>query len=80
MSAEEGKRPSPKNTFRVRIDPTKLVSFSLLQQYMLGKTDFSDAILESVSFLDHLMREGPSHKYTQIKKNFFVRPCRMTDR
>jgi eukaryotic translation initiation factor 2C len=44
----------------------------MLQGFLEGKVDGSDAILETVSFLDHLLREGPSHKYTQIKKNFFV--------
>jgi eukaryotic translation initiation factor 2C len=33
----------------------------------------NDAILETLSFLDHLMREQPSRKYTQIKKSFFSR-------
>ena len=72
LSAEEGKKPSQKNTFRVRIEPTKVVSFSMLQQFMQGNTDFSEHILEAISFLDHLLREAPSQKYTQIKKSFFV--------
>jgi eukaryotic translation initiation factor 2C len=33
----------------------------------------NDAILETLSFLDHLMREYPSRKFTKIKKSFFSR-------
>jgi eukaryotic translation initiation factor 2C len=32
-----------------------------------------NAILETLSFLDHLMREYPARKFTQIKKSFFSR-------
>ena len=67
LSAEEGKKPSPKNTFRVRIDPTKVVSFTLLQAFLDGKTDGGEALLETISFLDHVMRQAPSEKYTQSK-------------
>jgi eukaryotic translation initiation factor 2C len=45
----------------------------MLKAVLDGKASFDISILESLSFLDHLMREGPSHKYTQIKKSFFAR-------
>lgn len=72
LGAEEGRRSNAKSRFRVRIEPTKVVSFSMLQGFLAGQVAGSDAILETVSFLDHLLREGPSRQYTQIKKNFFV--------
>jgi eukaryotic translation initiation factor 2C len=74
LGAEEGKKPNPSRAFRIRVDPTKTLSFNVLQQYLQGRTDWSEAVIESLTFFDHLIREWPSSKYTQIKKNFFVCP------
>ncbi|KIV99831.1 uncharacterized protein PV09_08501 [Verruconis gallopava] len=73
LGAEEGSKPNPKNIFHVRVAPTKQVSFTTLQSFLDGRASFDISILETLSFLDHLLREAPSQKFTQIKQNFFAR-------
>lgn len=73
LNVEEGRKPSDKNKFRVLVNPTRVVSFSHLYTYMQGQTDYDNSDANAVSLLDHLLREGPSGKYTQIKRNFFAR-------
>jgi eukaryotic translation initiation factor 2C len=68
-----GKKSNGKNIFHVAIKWTKALDFATLASYLAQKCDMDNSILETLSFLDHLMREYPSRKYTQIKKSFFAR-------
>jgi eukaryotic translation initiation factor 2C len=36
-----------------------------------GKVPMNDPCIEAITFLDHLMREGPSQRYTALKRSFF---------
>ncbi|TID14019.1 Piwi-domain-containing protein [Venturia nashicola] len=72
LAAERGGKPSEKQKFQVIIRPSKVVKFDLIRGYLDGKCDWQPEMLESMSFLDHLIREQPSQKFTQIKKSFFA--------
>lgn len=73
LAAERGGKPSEKQKFQVIVRPAKTVKFDLLREYLNGKTNWQVEMLEAMSFLDHLLRETPSRKFTQIKKSFFAR-------
>ncbi|KAF2087202.1 Piwi-domain-containing protein [Saccharata proteae CBS 121410] len=75
MDAEKGlqvrESRKGKNTFQVHIRQTKKVHFELLHAHLENGAPMSNEITEAVIFLDHLMREWPGQRLTQIKKSFF---------
>ncbi|KAE9972193.1 hypothetical protein BLS_004152 [Venturia inaequalis] len=71
LAVEGGGKPTDKQKFQVIIRPSKVVKFDLLHAYLDGKINWQSEMLESMSFLDHLLREHPKKKFTQIKKSFF---------
>ena len=74
LDVEQGRQYSNgKNKFRVILRHTGDINFNTLSAYLAGKADFHVTILETLSFLDHLMRQTPSKNFTQIKKSFFAR-------
>ena len=76
LDQEEGRQVRPggkENKHRIAIRCTNAVRIDTLLAYMQGQTDMDNAVLESINFLDHLLREYPSLQYTQIKRNFFAR-------
>ncbi|KAL1303294.1 hypothetical protein AAFC00_006700 [Neodothiora populina] len=76
LDAEQGKPPrrdGKLNTHRVVIKKTGQIDFASLTAYLARGADFSNKCLEAVTFLDHLMREGPSQRFTQIKRSFFAK-------
>jgi eukaryotic translation initiation factor 2C len=73
LAAERGGKPSDKQKFQIVVRPAKVVKFDLLRAYLDGKTHWQSEMLESMSLLDHLLREHPSRQFTQIKKSFFAR-------
>jgi eukaryotic translation initiation factor 2C len=52
---------------------TRQVDFNHLDAFLNGQASWSPDCIDTINFLDHVMREGPSRKYTQIKKSFFQR-------
>lgn len=76
LDAEQGKKPRPDgktNIHRVVIKRTSDIDFASLTAYLAGKADFNNKCLEAVTFMDHLMRENPSQKYSSIKRSFFAK-------
>lgn len=79
LDAENGRQPRAddkdpdKNKVRVHIRHTNSVRLDNLVAYMEGQIQFNNAVLESINFLDHLLREFPTMNYTQIKRSFFAR-------
>jgi len=76
LDAEEGRsaRSSGKeNKHRIHIRQTNPVGFSVLQAYLRRQADFDNTILEAINFMDHILRESPSHKFTAIQRNFFAK-------
>ncbi|OJD34765.1 piwi domain-containing protein [Diplodia corticola] len=77
LDVERGRNPREdrkgKNKHRFHMRSTKILRFDLLGAYLGGKADYGNEITEAIIFLDHLMRETPSGKFTKIKKSFFAR-------
>ncbi|KAF2008199.1 eukaryotic translation initiation factor 2C 2 [Amniculicola lignicola CBS 123094] len=62
-----------KNVHQLFVRLTRTVDFAHLNAFLTGHASWSADCIDTVNFLDHVMREGPSQKYTQIKKSFFQR-------
>ncbi|GME33790.1 Eukaryotic translation initiation factor 2 [Neofusicoccum parvum] len=77
LDVERGRDPRPdrrgRNKHRVHLRCTKKLRFDLLSGYLGGQADYDNEVTEAIIFLDHLMRETPSGKFTRIKKSFFAR-------
>jgi len=71
--AHPGSKPREKNTHTIYIKYTRPVDFNHLQAFLDGQATWSSDCIDTINFLDHVMREGPSQNYTQIKKSFFQR-------
>ncbi|KAH9826384.1 putative argonaute family protein [Teratosphaeria destructans] len=74
MDKERGRAPKPDKEpthVRVVIRQTNRVRLDVLEAYMKGKISFDNAVLESINFLDHLLREWPRLNLTSIKRSFF---------
>ncbi|PVH96601.1 Piwi-domain-containing protein [Periconia macrospinosa] len=52
---------------------TRKVNFAMLDAFLQQTSDWSPECIDTINFLDHLIREGPSQRLTQIKKSFFQR-------
>ena len=61
------------NTFRVVIKKTAVLRLSVLQSYLDGRTDLSEAVINAITFLDHLLRETPSKGLVTLRRSFFDR-------
>ena len=76
LDQEEG-RPTKagtrgnKHTLHLRW--TRQVDFIHLQAFLNGQSSWTPDCIDTINFLDHVMREWPSQQYTQIKKSFFQR-------
>ena len=72
IDKETNQKPRKKpNTIRISISFAKELRFEQLEAYMAGKCGFDNTILESITFLDHLLRETPSRKFVAVKRCFF---------
>jgi eukaryotic translation initiation factor 2C len=87
LDQEQGRRVDPnsdrasKNTFRLRIQPTKVLNLNLLDAYVKGQAGPSVEVGEGINFLDHLLRMGPSNNrnLVPIKRSFFARNGERSD-
>lgn len=72
LDVDEG-RParSSKNVFRLVVRQTKVVNLGVINAWLNKKIDLSEAVLEALNFLDHLLREYPRTKFVSIKRSFF---------
>lgn len=61
------------NKHHVFVRHTRKVDFDQLQHFLDGNARWNSDCIDTINFMDHLIREGPSKKYTQIKKSFFKR-------
>ena len=72
MDQEKGRdTKGDRNTHRVQLRMSKKLDLYPLQAYISGQITFDNAVLESVTFIDHLLRAGPSSKLLSIKRSFF---------
>ncbi|KAK4218356.1 Piwi domain-containing protein [Rhypophila decipiens] len=74
LDAEKG-RPTPPgkppNKFLILIKPTGGIRMAALDAYLKGKASWDNSVLECMSFLDHVLRQGPSERFKLIKRTFF---------
>ncbi|KAH7627791.1 Piwi domain-containing protein [Sordaria sp. MPI-SDFR-AT-0083] len=75
LDEENGRKPKPgaekKNVFYLTIRPTGKVRLMSLKAYLEKKAPWDNHVLECMTFLDHLLRQGPSERMTTIKRSFF---------
>ncbi|KAM7204279.1 Piwi domain containing protein [Naviculisporaceae sp. PSN 640] len=77
LDAEQG-RPPPgpgskrkPNKWEVIIKPTGNIRLAALEAYLKGKAAWDNSVLECMSFLDHVLRQGPSERMKLIKRVFY---------
>ncbi|KAL4991381.1 Piwi domain-containing protein [Aspergillus falconensis] len=72
LDAEQG-RPAGRtpNTFRLVVRPTKTVNLAVLKSWLRGQVSVSEAVLEALNFLDHVLRENPSKQFLAIRRSFY---------
>ena len=77
LDQEEGKAPKAgkSNKHTVHLNHTREIDFSGINTWLEGKASWSKEYIDTINFFDHLMREGPSREYTQIKKSIFQLGC-----
>jgi eukaryotic translation initiation factor 2C len=76
LDEEEGRPTKPGqrgNKHTVHLRWTRKVDFVHLQAFLSGQAIWTTDCIDTINFLDHVMREWPSRQYTQIKKSFFQR-------
>lgn len=75
LDEEKGRKPKPgaekTNVFYLTIRPTGKVRLMSLKAYLEKKAPWDNHVLECMTFLDHLLRQGPSERMTTIKRSFF---------
>ncbi|KAL1982463.1 hypothetical protein VTN96DRAFT_1310 [Rasamsonia emersonii] len=73
LDQEEGRAPTgiKPNKFRLFCHRTKQVNLAVIDAWLSGRQTFDESILEALNFLDHLMREYPSTKYSCFKRSFY---------
>ena len=72
LDAEQGRTNNKKsNIFMITIRPAGTVRLGSLQAYLNGKASFDNSILECMSFLDHVLRQGASERFKLLKRSMF---------
>lgn len=61
----------PGSVFHVTLRKTTEINLAILQAYLEGKVEFNNRVIESLNFIDHLLRQGASQKFLTIKRNFY---------
>ncbi|KJZ77147.1 hypothetical protein HIM_03468 [Hirsutella minnesotensis 3608] len=76
VDLDDGKRPpgAPARDgakFLVSIRKTTEINMSSLRGYLDQKISFDTSVQEALNFIDHLVRQQPSHNLLAIKRNFY---------
>jgi len=72
LDEERGLAPGREGAmFEVIVKNTGVIRMSALQGYLEGKSSWDNSVLETMTALDHILRQGPSEKMTLIKRSFF---------
>ena len=50
-----------------------MIRLAVLNSYLNGQTELNETVINAITFLDHLLREGPSKKLVNIRRSFFDR-------
>ncbi|KAA8613409.1 eukaryotic translation initiation factor 2C 2 [Pyrenophora tritici-repentis] len=76
LDEEEGRPTKPGargNKHIIYIRRTRQVDFASMTAFLNGQIGWDNTCIDTINFLDHVLREWPSQQYTQIKKSFFQR-------
>ena len=76
LDEEEGRSTKPGvrgNKHTIFIRRTRQVDFASMTAFLNGQIGWNNDCIDTINFLDHVLREWPSQQYTQIKKSFFQR-------
>lgn len=57
--------------YRIIVRKAKTINLQMLQNWLQKKGSFDERVLEALNFMDHLLREFPSTKYTPVKRAFY---------
>lgn len=71
LSAQPGGTNGNNPGYRVIVRKSKAINLQVLENWLAKKGSFDEGVLESLNFLDHLLREWPSSRYTPVKRAFF---------
>ena len=68
----EKRKDTDPNIHRFQIARTKKLDMFALEAYLNKKSDFNSQVLECMTFIDHLIRTGPSKYLLAIKRSFYA--------
>lgn len=71
LSAQPGGANGNNPGYRVIVRKSKAINLQILENWLAKKGSFDERVLEALNFLDHLLREWPSTRYTPVKRAFF---------
>lgn len=72
LDAASGGGPSNRpNTFTIQMTHTGSVDLGQLLSYLKGQVDWNEKILESMTFIDHVIRTGPAARLHAIGRSYF---------
>ncbi|KAK4242909.1 hypothetical protein C8A03DRAFT_28908 [Achaetomium macrosporum] len=71
LGADEGRPGRKGNTFIFEIKQTSKVRLEMLRAYLMNQAGWDTTVLECMSFLDHVLRQGPSENMKLIKRTLF---------
>lgn len=59
------------DSHRVEIKYAGTVRLDSLRAYINSQISFDEGVLESINFLDHLLREDPAKRLTTLRRSYF---------
>lgn len=77
LDKELDRRPRQRNgqvvedSHRVEIKYAGTIRLDSLRAYLGSQTTFDENVLQGINFLDHLLREDPSKRLTQLRRSYF---------
>ncbi|SPQ24731.1 a0666294-854c-48b1-a5ab-3a6c7c7f3e10 [Thermothielavioides terrestris] len=71
LGADEGRPGRKNNTFTIEIKQTCKVRMEALKAYLTKQMGWDNTVLECMSFLDHVLRQGPSERMHLVKRTLF---------
>ena len=71
LDLEKKGQSTGRNTHRVQLRVSKILDLYPLEAYLRGQSGFDNAVLEAITFIDHLLRVYPSEHLLSIKRSFF---------
>ncbi|KAK4203517.1 Piwi domain-containing protein [Triangularia verruculosa] len=76
IDLREGENRGTPQNFMVTVTKTRVVNLEALNAYLSGKMGFDNVVLESLSFLDHVFRSGPTvHHGFMANKRILIHPA-----